>query len=78
MGDEVLRESWLCVLLEHGFVAGERTEALVQLLMKNLFTKLSQLRYADHPRTWVGASQFSEKELQELWQVKTACRSRSR
>ena len=78
MGDDLLREAWHNVLLEHGFHDGVRREALVQLLRRNMFTKLAQLRDADHPRTWVGASDCSGAELEALWGVRQRCRPRSR
>ena len=78
MGDELLRDAWHNVLLECGFHDDARREALVQLLRRNMFTKLAQLRDADHPRTWVGASDCSSAELDALWGARQRCRLRSR
>ena len=52
---------------------------MAKLLVKNGLLKLVHLRYADHPREWSGAEQFTIGELEGVWKLKgSSFRQRSR
>ena len=62
---------WCDALVESGFegLAGTREE-LADFLIMNEFTAVRQLQFADHPREWGGADQFSEEELEAVWKLR--------
>ena len=67
------REAGICV---------EGKSALCQLLaaflVKNDFTKVDQLKQADHPSEWIGADALSRDELELVWSLRKVARRRSR
>ena len=72
-------EKWQNVLVEHGFKGdGSRQEHLARFLVENQITKLEHLRYADHPREWLGAQDITAEEQEYVWKLKRVARSRSR
>jgi len=51
---------------------------LATFIATNDIIKLKHLRFADHPRSWFGADQFSAVELAFVWGLKSTARMRSR
>ena len=53
-------------------------ELLAAFLVKNDFTKVDQLKQADHPSEWIGADALSRDELELVWSLRKVARRRSR
>ena len=72
-------DRWTAALVDEGF-QGEKVllDALVKLLMDNQFTGISNLKYADNPREWEGASEVDADGLAFLNQIRKRRRSSAR
>ena len=53
-------------------------DLLATFLVKNEFTKVEQLKRADHPSEWTGSGAFSQDELELVWSLRNVARRRSR
>ena len=72
---------WFRTLIDAGVLHEyRRVKGLANLILKNDFDSLAQLRKASHPRDWWGASFFDEAELDAVWrlcQARCACARRA-